>query len=277
MFFKITAYRQRKEIVMKNKTEMPDYGNWVAKSLINRMLVLAVIFAAASVAVFFIPGFVALGIVLIVFAVFFLLMYFYFLAARYVLSYEGGGVQGKVLDMLCSHINGEPKNILDIGCGSGAFSIKLAKKFKEATVSGIDYWHGKWEYSAGQCMQNATLEGVEGRIKFQRASASLLPFKDEAFDLVVSNFTFHEVSDAKDKWDVVAEALRVLKPGGTFVFHDLFLVKSIYGQRDELIPKMLSLGVSHAEFTDTSNQEFITRLLKLPFMLGRIGMLSGQK
>ncbi len=262
---------------MKAGDQKPDYGNWVAKSLILRMLGCAVFFAAAGITVFFVPGLTALGVVLSVLALFFLMAYFYFLAAGYVLSYQGGGVQGRVLDMLVSRANGEYGNILDIGCGSGALSIRLAKKFPQASVVGIDYWHGKWGYSAAQCVQNARLEGVGERITYQKASASRLPFEDGEFDLVVSNFTFHEVKDEADKWKVVAEALRVLRPGGAFVFHDLFLVKSIYGEREKLIPKILSLGARRAEFTDTSNQEFITRLLKLPFMLGSIGMLSGQK
>lgn len=262
---------------MKNELLKPDYGNWVSKALVIRMLVFTAVFAAAAIAVFLIPGFLALGIVLIVAAGFFLLMYFYFLAARYVLSYDGGGVQGKVLDILCSHVSGTHEKILDIGCGSGALSIKLAKKFPEAAVCGVDYWSGKWGYSAEQCRQNASLEDVGGRTEFIKASASRLPFEDGAFDLVASNFTFHEVQDASDKWKVVAEALRVLKPGGAFVFHDLFLVKAFYGERENLVPKILSLGVQKAEFTDTSKEEFITRLLKLPFMLGRIGILSGEK
>jgi ubiquinone/menaquinone biosynthesis C-methylase UbiE len=38
-----------------------------------------------------------------------------------------------------------------------------------------------------------------------------LPFADEHFDAVVSNFVFHEVKDVKDKRAVIKEALRVLK------------------------------------------------------------------
>ena len=52
---------------------------------------------------------------------------------------------------------------------------------------------------------------------FQKASASKLPFADESFDVVVSNLTFHEVKDVKDKREVVREALRVVKKGGIFV------------------------------------------------------------
>ncbi|MEI6100296.1 MAG: class I SAM-dependent methyltransferase, partial [Eubacteriales bacterium] len=183
---------------MGNGLEKPEYGNWVSKRLIIRMLIYMIVFAALAFAGFWIPGFSGLGVVFVILAVFFLIMYLYFLAARYVLSWEGGGVQPKIIDLLLSHISGEYASILDIGCGSGALSVKLAKRFPSAVVTGIDFWQGKWGYSAEQCKNNALLEGVAERTVFLRATASRLPFEDSAFELVVSNFAFHEVQDTKD-------------------------------------------------------------------------------
>lgn len=57
---------------------------------------------------------------------------------------------------------------------------------------------------------------MSSRITFQKGDAAQLPFADESFDAAVSNFVFHEVRTAKDKRDVVREALRVVKPGGAF-------------------------------------------------------------
>jgi len=114
-------------------------------------------------------------------------------------------------------------------------------------------------------------------IAFQKASASALPFDEEFFDAAVSNLTFHEVSDAKEKRDVIKEALRVVKKGGSFAFQDLFLWKRIYGEVDGLREKIRSWGIERVEFVDTSDSEFIPRALKLPFMVGTIGILYGRK
>ena len=76
---------------------------------------------------------------------------------------------------------------------------------------------------------------VADHIAFQKGDAAKLDFPDETFDAVVSNFVFHEVRTAKDKRDVVKEALRVLKKGGVFSFQDMFSQKALYGDMEEFV------------------------------------------
>jgi ubiquinone/menaquinone biosynthesis C-methylase UbiE len=166
---------------------------------------------------------------------------------------------------------------LDIGCGNGALTNRLARKFPKAQVTGIDFWGKRWEYSKDACEGNAQAEGVDDRVVFQKASASKLPFADEYFDVAVSNLCFHEVADSKDKREVIREALRVVKKGGKFAFQDLFLLKQVYGDPDDLVATIKSLGISKVEFIDTRNAPFIPAALKLPFMVGRIGLIKGEK
>jgi len=151
------------------------------------------------------------------------------------------------------------------------------RKYPHAQVTGIDYWGGVWEYSLGVCERNAELEGVAEWVTFQQASASALPFEDGAFDAAVSNLVFHEVRDAKDKRDVIKEALRAVKKGGAFAFQDLFLLKRIYSKVDDLLETIRSWGIESVDFANTSDSDFIPRALKLPFMVGTIGILYGKK
>jgi ubiquinone/menaquinone biosynthesis C-methylase UbiE len=182
-------------------------------------------------------------------------------------------VRGLVLSAL--DWNGEGQ-ILDIGCGSGALTIELAKKYRETRVIGIDYWGKQWEYSKTVCEKNAKIEGVADRVTFQKASAAALPFDDGSMDVVVSNLVFHEVSGVKDKRELIREALRVVKKGGKFVFQDLFLWKQIYGAPDELVETVRSWGIKEVKFINTSKSAF-PKASKLPFMLGTIGMIAGEK
>ena len=172
--------------------------------------------------------------------------------------------------------NGKGKG-LDIGCGNGPLTIKLAQKYADAHITGIDYWGKQWEYSKSICERNARIEGVAERVFFQKASASALPFADGAFDVAVSNLVFHEVSGVRDKKDVLKEALRVVKEGGSFAFQDLFLWKRVYGEVDDLLQAIRSWGIERVDFVDTSDSEFIPKALKLPFMIGTIGRLYGEK
>ncbi len=97
--------------------------------------------------------------------------------------------------------NGKGK-ALDIGCGNGPLTIKLAQKYAEAQITGIDYWGKQWEYTKRVCERNAKIEGVAERVSFQKASASALPFDDGTFEVAISNLVFHEVSGIRDKKNV---------------------------------------------------------------------------
>lgn len=253
----------------KQQTEKPHYGNWVSAKMIFIPGALTLAFLILSL-IFVLP-------LLIACAVFFL-AFVYFVYARYRFSPKGGNIQSRLQDLLVDHLEWDGNGrALDIGCGNGSVTIMTAKKFPTAQVTGIDYWGGVWEYSKGVSERNAEIEGVAGRVTFQRASASALPFEDDFFDAVTSNDVFHMVSDVKDKRELIKEALRVVKKGGKFAFQDLFLWKRVYGELDGLLETIRSWDIKRVEFLDTSNSDFIPKALKLPFMVGTIGILYGQK
>ena len=253
----------------KQQTEKPHYGNWVSAKMISIPGALTLAFLILSL-IFALP-------LLIACAAFFL-AFVYFAYARYRFSPKGGNIQSRLQDLLVDRLEWDGNGrALDIGCGNGSVTIMTAKKFPTAQVTGIDYWGGVWEYSKGVSERNAEIEGVAGRVTFQRASASALPFEDDFFDAVTSNVVFHMVSDVKDKRELIKEALRVVKKGGKFAFQDLFLWKRVYGDLDGLLGTIRSWGIERIEFLDTSNSDFIPKALKLPFMVGTIGILYGQK
>jgi SAM-dependent methyltransferase len=259
---------------VKNAKSDPDYGNWAPRSL-----VFALGFGVAAFILFAIFARIAeLKALFIICAFLCAANFFYFFNLYRALSYKGGCLSGKILDMVLSRLpwDGNGK-ILDIGCGSGALSIKLAKKYPEAKITGIDYWGFGWNYSKEQCQRNAALEGASSRIEFLRGSAAKLPFEDESFDAAISNFTFHEVKDAKNKRDVIKEALRIVKKGGAFAFHDMYYMKSLYGDPEELLAELRSLNISEINIIDTRRLPLIPKLLRNPLVFGDIGLIYGKK
>jgi len=250
------------------KESKADYGNWVSRRLIWFPGILAVVFLALSFFSYYFL-FVALP---------FLIITAYFAYAYYEFSPKGKDIQARIRQFVLEQLEWDGVGkALDIGCGNGALAVQLARKYPQAEVTGIDYWEGKWDYSQASCEKNAAIEGVASRVSFRKASAAKLPFEDGAFDAAVSNFVFHEVMDAQNKRDVVKEALRVVRKGGCFAFQDLFTVKKLYGNVDDLLAEIRSWGVEDVRFVNTSNADFIPKPLKLPFMVGSIGIIYGRK
>lgn len=249
-------------------TQKAEYGNWVSKWMLYIPAAIALVFLCLIWASYF----------LIIPAVFFLLVFAYFAYAYYRFSAAGGNIQAKIWDMILDRLEWDGRGkAIDIGCGNASVAIKLAAKYPQAEVTGIDYWGGKWGYSKETCESNARIERVGDRTQFVKASASKLPFEDGYFDAAISNFVFHEVQDAKDKRDVVKEALRVVRKGGAFAFQDLFAVKRMYGEIDDLLALIREWGTQDVRFINTSDAAFIPALMKLPFMVGSIGIIYGKK
>jgi SAM-dependent methyltransferase len=252
---------------MKTATK-PEYGNWVSKRIVYGAFIFGVAFIV--VGLFY-------QILWVVAAVSFLVAA-YFTYARFLFGPGGGDMQGKILELVLGRLDWDGKGrALDIGCGNGPLTIRLARSRPGSRVVGIDYWGGGWGYSKEMCQRNAETEGVADRVSFQKASASSLPFEDGYFDAAVSNLTFHEVKDVADKRKAIREGLRVLRKGGKFAFQDLFLLRGAFGDTDELVKVLRGWGVTKVEFISTRDSPFIPRLLKLPFMLGTMGILFGEK
>ena len=252
----------------KNDKTRVSYGNWTSKNLI---------YIPAMVTLFF-TCLVFLSIYYIIPAVIFFLITVYFIYSYCQFSPSGGNIQTRVWEMTGNYLKWQGNGkLIDIGCGNGALVIQLAKKYPQANLTGIDYWGSKWGYSQEACENNARIEGVADRTTFIKASAVSLPFEDGYFDAAISNFVFHEVADAKDKREVIREALRVVKKDGSFAFHDLFRLKRYYGEIDELLNTIRSWGIQEVDFVVTSDADFIPPLLKLPFMMGTIGIIRGRK
>jgi SAM-dependent methyltransferase len=244
-----------------------SYGNWVSNRLIYIPCAIGLLFSAG----------IYWSAYLAVPAVLFLILGGYFAYARYLFAPDGGNVQVSVWNALLDHVewDGHGK-ALDIGCGSGAVTILLAQKYPNANVTGMDSWGKQWGYSEARCESNATIEGVGDRVTFRQGSAASVPFPDESFDLVVSNLTFHEVKEARDKRQLLHEALRVTKKGGVFAFQDLFLLKRVYGDVGSLLATIRGWGVAKVEFVETRKSPF-PRAVKLPFMIGTLGLIVGEK
>ena len=162
---------------------------------------------------------------------------------------------------------------LDIGCGSGALTIAVAKKNPRARIVGCDRWGMEYaSFSQKLCEQNAIAENVKNT-EFKQGDATNLPFDDESFDCVTSNYVYHNIPGDKQKW--LLETLRVLKKGGTFAIHDI-MSSSRYGDMQQFVQNLREKGYEKAELIETTNKFMTTKEAALLGLKGST-ILFGKK
>lgn len=115
------------------------------------------------------------------------------------------------------------ERVLDVGCGHGLMMIGAAKYLTTGKSIGVDLWLkiDQANNSPDATARNAALEGVADRVSIRDGDARDLPFEPNQFDVVISSWVIHHMSDPDDRARVLREIGRVLKPGGRAVIIDI--------------------------------------------------------
>lgn len=112
-------------------------------------------------------------------------------------------------DLAARVMAGGPRRILEIAAGTGALTQEMAARLDGASIVATDLNPAMLDLAA------ARFPG-DDRLIFRQADALDLPFPDESFDAVTCQFG---AMFFPDKPKGYAEALRVLRPGGRYLFN----------------------------------------------------------
>ena len=254
--------------------EKLQYGNWIRRKILWVLGLTSL--ALVILATLPLPAVVRILFVILGAAV--LASFLYPLYSYAMFSPRGGNMQEKIYDLILDHVEKNSSGkVLDIGTGNGILAIKAALRNPAANVTGVDMWGKDWEYSKSICEQNAQIANVAERIQFKKGDAASLNYADSTFDVVVSNLTFHEVKLVKHKSDLMREALRLLKPGGSFAFIDYFFEERYYGDTSGFVLLLGSLKLKHVELKRLQDILIFPGLLRHTRALGKIGIIYGNK
>jgi SAM-dependent methyltransferase len=95
-----------------------------------------------------------------------------------------------------------PGAVLEVGCGTGAFAERMTRDLPGTSYVAVD--------QSSRLVELTAARGVDARV----ADAQDLPFADASFDVVAALWMLYHLPDL-DRG--LAEARRVLRPGGRFV------------------------------------------------------------
>jgi ubiquinone/menaquinone biosynthesis C-methylase UbiE len=119
--------------------------------------------------------------------------------------------------------------VVDLGAGTGLLTLPAAQR--AGLVWAIDISPRMCDYLSAKA-KSAGLDNVEA----VTTSAVSLPLVDRSAEVVVSNYCFHHLS-AREKRLALAEAHRVLVPGGRLVIGDMMFAVSLTDERSRAVFK----------------------------------------
>ena len=261
----------------------PNYKNWVPKGMVIGYLSGTIICLIAAV-VFGVLGFTrSMTWAIALFALFGFATFVLAVISAFMLnwhnafSYDGKRQLSRmIIEGVAEYVRvPEGGKCLDVGCGSGALTIAVAKRNGKASVVGIDRWGKEYaSFSQKLCEDNARAEGVKN-VSFCQGNALQLPFEDESFDAVTSNYVYHNIP-SKDRQAILLETLRLVKKGGTFAIHDIF-TENKYGDMLSFVERLKSMGYEKVELIDTTKNIFMTEKESKRLFLTGSAILYGKK
>lgn len=140
-------------------------------------------------------------------------------------------------DLMTSLIpSNDSTKILDLGSGYGACTREILRKYP--SIKFDFYLSEKSSIQLNRSISEISelIDDLKSpsKVFFEKDDIIKSNFSDNTFDIVISKMVIHEINQLNQK-NALKEIYRILKPGGKFIYWDLFLDKSVRNFFQEII------------------------------------------
>jgi len=134
--------------------------------------------------------------------------------------------------------SGKPRDVLDIGSGTGTGLFEAARRWPGARLTGLDASVGMLDVARRE--QGHLPESARERISYVQADAAVIPASAASFDLVTTCFVLQQVPD---RAPVLRDIHRVLRSGGILAIYGWVKEKVPFAPEAELENALAETGV----------------------------------
>jgi len=129
------------------------------------------------------------------------------------------------------YVNPTAKDLLDIGCGAGNYTLKMLSKISNLNCTLNDLSMPMLERA-----QQRVAPQTNGKVSIIQEDMRNLNLTDESFDIVLAAATFHHLRDDADWEHVFSKLYKALRPGGSIwisdlITHDAAPLEKLFHQR----------------------------------------------
>lgn len=113
-------------------------------------------------------------------------------------------------------IKPQAKNLLDIGCGAGNYTLKMLSKLPNINCTLLDL--------SKQMLEKAyerTIKETDGKVKIIQGDIRDADLQNGHYDIILAGAVLHHLRDDSDWRLVFTKLFKALSPGGCFLISDL--------------------------------------------------------
>lgn len=166
-----------------------------------------------------------------------------------------------------------PESILEIGSGLGHFAVMLAKRFPNATVTGIDAHHLSVD-SANHFLNSLTEEDRPVNVRFESRRESQLSENRKSVDIITTTLVNHHIFPDDQFVDFLKHVAVIGKQA--FIFNDFHRsAKCVIGNDIAFMASLRYIGMewlsSHSKYLPASVRDTMLRYQHI-FPKDRLGV-----